>query len=101
MIACDSGIRNAPQAPCPTRSSTSAGSDSAAPQNSENSVNPPTATKNRFLRPMRALSQPVAGSITALATMYEVSTQEIWSWVAENVPCMCGSATAAIVQSIE
>jgi hypothetical protein len=33
--------------------------------------------------------------------MYEVRTQEIWSWVTENVPCMCGSATAAIVQSIE
>src|SRR6185436_7357224 len=28
-------------------------------------------------------------------------TQAIWSWVAENVPCMCGSATAAIVQSTE
>ena len=69
MIACDSGIRNAPQAPWPIRSSTSATSESAAPQNSEKSVNPPTAAKNSRLRPNRALSQPVAGSITALATM--------------------------------
>src|SRR5882724_2715995 len=28
-------------------------------------------------------------------------TQPIWSCVAENVPCMCGSATAAMVQSTE
>ena len=28
-------------------------------------------------------------------------TQEIWSWVAEKVPCMCGRATTAMVQSIE
>ena len=101
MIAWLSGIRNAPQAPCAIRSRTSAASELAMPQNSENTVKPPTATRNRRRRPSRAASQPVAGSITALATMYEVSTQEIWSWVAEKVPCMCGSATAAMVQSIE
>src|SRR5882724_4903440 len=28
-------------------------------------------------------------------------TQPIWSCVAENVPCMCGNATAAMVQSTE
>jgi hypothetical protein len=33
--------------------------------------------------------------------MYDVMTQETWSCVAENAPRMWGSATAAIVQSIE
>src|SRR5258708_28189154 len=28
-------------------------------------------------------------------------TQAIWSWLAANVPCMCGNATTAMVQSIE
>ncbi len=69
MIACESGIRNAPQAPCPIRSRTSAGSESTMPQNSENTVKPPIAARNRRRRPRRAASQPVAGSITALATM--------------------------------
>ena len=33
--------------------------------------------------------------------MYEVMTHEIWSCVAVKVPCMCGSATTPMVQSIE
>ena len=36
----------------------------------------------------------------AAATMYEVNTQAIWSWVAEKLPCMLGSATLAMVVSI-
>ncbi len=35
----------------------------------------------------------------AAATMYEVSTQAIWSCVADRLPCMCGSATLAMVLS--
>jgi hypothetical protein len=35
----------------------------------------------------------------AEATMYEVSTQVIWSCDACRLPCMCGSATLAIVVS--
>ena len=37
--------------------------------------------------------------IVAAATMYEVSTQVIWSWELWSAPCMCGSATLAIVVS--
>ncbi len=33
--------------------------------------------------------------------MYEVITHAIWSCVAEKLPRMCGSATEAMVQSIE
>src|ERR1700760_4574244 len=35
----------------------------------------------------------------AAATMYEVSTQVIWSCELCSAPCMCGSATLAIVVS--
>src|ERR1700758_958777 len=35
----------------------------------------------------------------AAATMYEVSTQVIWSCVADRLPCMRGSATLAMVLS--
>ena len=35
----------------------------------------------------------------AAATMYDVSTQEIWSCVADMPPCMCGNATLTIVVS--
>src|SRR5271170_2508992 len=35
----------------------------------------------------------------AAATMYEVSTQSISSWLAETLPCIYGSATLAIVVS--
>jgi hypothetical protein len=35
----------------------------------------------------------------AAATMYDVSTQVISSCDADSVPCMCGSATLAIVLS--
>jgi hypothetical protein len=31
--------------------------------------------------------------------MYEVTTQAIWSWEHEKLPCICGSATLAIVVS--
>ena len=37
--------------------------------------------------------------IVAAATMYDVSTQVIWSCEAERLPCMCGKATLAIVVS--
>ena len=37
--------------------------------------------------------------IVAAATMYDVRTHEIWSCVAPIDPCMCGSATLAMVVS--
>jgi len=51
-------------------------------------VKPATAQRKTRLRPNRAASQPVGGVMIAAATMYEVSTQLIWSSVAERLPCM-------------
>jgi hypothetical protein len=47
----------------------------------------------------RSDSQPVSGVAMAAATMYEVSTHVISSCEADSVPCMCGSATLAMVLS--
>ena len=58
-----------------------------------------TAAANRRLRPKRSASTPVSGVRIAAATMYDVSTHEIWSCVADMLPCMCGSATLTIVVS--
>jgi len=62
-------------------------------------VKPATEKRNTCLRPIRPASQPLSGIMIAAAMMYEVSTQAIWSWVAENEPCMRGSATLAMVLS--
>jgi hypothetical protein len=69
MIACDSGMRNAPHMPCSTRESTSIGSESDAPHSTEAAVNPPTAQTKTRLRPKRVLSQPPVGIMMAEATM--------------------------------
>jgi len=54
---------------------------------------------NSRLRPKRIASTPVSGVMIAADTMYDVSTHEIWSWVADMLPCMCGNATLTIVMS--
>jgi hypothetical protein len=40
------------------------------------------------LRPNRSAIQPIGAVIMAAATMYEVSTQLIWSSDADSEPCM-------------
>ena len=47
-------------------------------------------------RPKRAASQPVIGVMTAVARMLKVIAQAISSWVADMVPCICGSRVEAI-----
>jgi len=60
-----------------------------------------TDTSRTFLRPKRTASQPDSGVTMAAATMYEVSTQSICTRVAPMLPPMCGSATLAIVISMD
>jgi hypothetical protein len=45
------------------------------------------------------VSQPLSGMMTALAARYEVITQDISSMLAENEPCMWGSATLVMLVS--
>ena len=58
------------------------------PHSIEAMVKPATETRNRRLRPNRPARKPVGGVMIAAATIYEVSTQSIWSWLAETLPCI-------------
>src|SRR5262249_42707709 len=71
----------------------------AAPHNAEASVKPTTEMRNTYLMPKRLASQPVSGVMIEAATMYEVTTQAIWSCEQDSEPWICGSATLAIVVS--
>lgn len=55
--------------------------------------------KKPIFYPNSLPTTPVSGIAMAAATIYEVRTQDIWSWVAASEPCMCGKATLAIVES--
>ena len=63
-------------------------------------VKPAIAPSSRRLRPSRAASQPVGGVAIAVATMLKVSTQAIWSMLADRSPCICGRATLAMVSVV-
>jgi hypothetical protein len=56
---------------------------------------------NTRLRPKRALSQPVQTIIVVMPTMKAVTTQAIWSGVAEKVPCMWGKEMLTMVRFSE
>ncbi len=58
------------------------------PHSIEATVKPATETRNRRLSPNRPARKPVGGVMIAAATIYEVSTQSIWSWLAETLPCI-------------
>ncbi len=98
-VDCDSGTSDAPNKPCNRRKPTISPIVVAMPHSTEAIVNPAIAISSRRRRPMIEASQPVAGVAMAAATIYEVSTHEIWSCVADSEPCMFGSATFAIVVS--
>jgi hypothetical protein len=85
-VACDNGISPAPHTPCSARYNTSCSRLVAAPHSAEAIVKPPTENRNTYLIPSRPAIQPVSGIVIAAATMYEVSTQAIWSCEAERLP---------------
>ncbi len=96
---CDSGTSDAPKMPCSSRDATICARVSDIPQNAEAMVKPVIEMASRRLTLSRSDSQPVSGVAIAAATMYEVSTQVISSCDADRLPCMCGSATLAMVLS--
>jgi len=95
------GMSAAPNMPWSSRKPTSSPRLVAMPHSPEAMVKPMIEICISRLRPIRPASQPVSGVMIAAATMYEVSTQVIWSAEAETLPCMCGSATLAMVASSE
>jgi hypothetical protein len=85
-VACDRGTSAAPQIPCSNRASTICESDCANPQSMDAMVNPATEKRNTRLRPILPASQPLKGVMIATAMMYDVSTHDIWSCVADTEP---------------
>ena len=61
---------------------------------------PATPAMHSRRRPKRDISHPARGVATAVATRLEVTTQAIWSGVADIAPCICGSDTLAMVTVI-
>ena len=95
-MVCDRGITGAPSAPCRMRQVTSASSESDRPHIRVVTVKQNTDQIIVSRRPKRAASQPVIGVMTAVARMLKVIAQAISSWVADMVPCICGSRVEAI-----
>ena len=58
----------------------------AVAQNIEVTANPATEPSISHRCPIAATSQPVIGVTTAVATTFRVTTQAIWSGVAESAP---------------
>jgi hypothetical protein len=82
------------------RKNTSSPSESASPQPSDAAPNAATPARQTARCPNRETSQPASGVATAVATMFAVTTQAIWSCVADSAPCICGSDTLAMVTVI-
>ena len=91
------GKIGAPKAPCTTRKTSSHSSVSTMPQAIEAAVKPATEQIISVRQPSLAASQPVRGVATAVATRLKVSTQEIWSCVADSAPFSCGRITVTLV----
>ena len=100
MIACDTGTSGAPKAPCSTRQPTRASIEPAKPQAKVAMVKPATQAVHSSRQPKRSASQPASGVATAVATRLAVTTQAIWSCVADSAPWICGSDTVAAVMLI-
>src|SRR5471032_873658 len=98
-IDCESGTSEAPKIPWSNRDATSCARLSDNPHSADAIVKPPIEMISRRFVLSRSDNQPVSGVAIAAATMYDVRTQVISSCDADSVPCICGSATLAIVLS--
>ena len=72
--------------PCRARNTTISGSVCASPHSTDATVKPAIDIRKTRLRPYCCASQPLKGIMIAVAIMYDVKTQVIWSWVAERLP---------------
>ncbi|MNY07388.1 hypothetical protein D3C86_1401890 [compost metagenome] len=93
---CDSGIMGPATAPCSTRNAISASRDGEKPQSQDASTNSNVEIRNRRTCPKRCVSQPVSGTVMALATAKEVITHVPWLELTPRSPEMVGMDTFAI-----
>ena len=93
MIAWLIGSRGALPKPCRARNRTSSSRLSADAQSIAVTVKAAMDQRKTSRRPNFTASQPEMVVPRAEATMKAVTTQPIWSGVAERLPCMAGRAT--------
>lgn len=93
---CDSGIIGPATAPCSTRNAIRASSEGEKPHSHEASTNSRVEIRNSRTWPKRCVSQPVSGTVMALATANEVMTQVPWLELTPRSPEMVGMDTFAI-----
>ena len=93
------GIIGPETAPCRMRKPISDGRSHARPHSSEAIVNANTDAVNVRTTPKRAISQPVSGTVTPLATANEVITQVPLSVETPRLPEIVGRETLAMVPS--
>src|SRR5690554_6853067 len=93
---CDRGIMGPATAPCSTRKATSDSRDQANPHSHDEMTNSMTETTNRCTWPKRWVSQPVRGTVMALATANEVMTHVPCVALTPRSPAMVGIETLAI-----
>src|SRR5690606_21101281 len=96
---CDSGIKGPATAPCRMRANTSDSSDHEKPHSQEESTNSSTDSTNSLTWPKRCVSQPVSGTVTALATANEVMTQVPCVALTARSPAIVGMDTLAMDES--
>ncbi|CFD89284.1 Uncharacterised protein [Bordetella pertussis] len=96
ISACDSGIIGPATAPCSTRKPIRASSVGEKPHSHEASTNSRVEVRNSRTWPKRCVSQPVSGTVMALATANEVMTQVPWLVLTPRSPEMVGIDTLAI-----
>ncbi len=86
-------------APWTTRKNTSELSDHDRPHSQELATKSSTESTNRRTWPKRCVSQPVSGTVMALATANEVITQVPWVALTPRSPAIVGMETLAIDES--
>src|SRR5580765_5395555 len=99
MMAWAIGMTEPPPSPCRIRMATRNSRLGAMPERNELAVKVTVQIRKKRRRPKTEVSHPLAGMTTALAARYEVMTHDISSMLAENEPCMCGSATLVMLVS--
>ncbi|KAG1249377.1 hypothetical protein G6F68_013368 [Rhizopus microsporus] len=96
ISVCDSGIMGPATAPCNTRKAIRASSDGEKPHSQDASTNSSVEIRNSRTWPKRCVSQPVKGTVMALATANDVMTQVPWLELTPRSPEMVGMDTFAI-----
>src|SRR5690606_10451264 len=96
ISAWESGIMGPATAPCSTRKAIKASSEGEKPHSQDARTKSRVDIRNSRTCPKRCVSQPVSGTVMALATANDVMTQVPWLVLTPRSPEMVGMDTLAI-----